>query len=212
MSISVNGAVKQRKGMLLLDDISLEVEAGRIVGISGPNGSGKTLVMRAIAGLLSLDEGDVIVDGKHIIPGYSYPESMGLLIENPAFLSLYSGFSNLEILASIKGMISKEDIIGTLHEVGLGGCEYIQYRRYSLGMKQRLGIASAVMESPSNILLDEPTNALDSNGIKMLKNLMLRKKSEGVAILWSCHDRDLLEELSDEIYCIEEGRLHARNA
>ena len=163
------------------------------------------MLMRAMAGLIKPNEGEIIVDGKTLWDDVSFPESIGMLIENPAFLDNYTGYQNLYMLASIKCIIDEESIRQTMREVGLNPLEKKKYRKYSLGMKQRLGIAAALMESPSIILLDEPTNALDAQGVEIAKKLILAEKDRGASIVISCHDKDILEYLSDEIYYMSEG-------
>lgn len=207
MSIEINNVSKRIKKSTVVDDVSLRVKDASIVAVAGPNGSGKTMLMRLVAGLMSADSGSVIVDGKKVGVDCSFPESIGLLIENPSFLSGYTGRTNLRFLASIRSCIGDAVIDETLEEVGLSATDRRTFRKYSLGMKQRLGLAAAVMESPSTLLLDEPSNALDSEGVSMLKRLMLKQRDRGASILWACHDRDLMCELSDEVYYLEDGRV-----
>ncbi len=132
---------------------------------------------------------------------------MGLLIENPAFLDGYSGFENLKILASMKKKVSDNDIKKIIQDVGLDPNDKKKYRKYSLGMKQRLGIAGAVLEDPDFIILDEPTNALDSNGVEMVKSMIQKHKQRGALIILSCHDFSVLDEMSDEITILENGKI-----
>ena len=192
---------------MVIQDVSVSFLSGRITGLRGINGSGKTMLMRLIAGLIRPTEGKVFINEKQLWKDISFPESMGLLIENPAFLDHYSGLQNLKLLASVKDVISEDQIRKTIQEVGLNPNDKKKYRKYSLGMKQRLGIAAALMEKPDIILLDEPTNALDSDGIALLRPLLQREKDRGALILLSCHDFSILEDLSDEIYMMESGRI-----
>lgn len=136
-----------------------------------------------------------------------FPEKMGILIENPAFLGSLSGFENLRLLASIKGHINENKIKETISRVGLNPDDKKKYRKYSLGMKQRLGIAAAVMESPELIILDEPTNALDSSGVEITKNLIKEEKERGALVIMTCHDNMILEEVCDIVYTIENGSI-----
>lgn len=207
MSIEVRRVTKRIRGVTILDDVSLGVPDGSVVAIAGPNGSGKTMLMRIVAGLMAADEGSVVVDGAIIGVDRAFPESIGMLIESPQFLGAYTGRMNLRFLASIRDRIGEETIDKVLEEVGLQKDDKRPFRKYSLGMKQRLGLAAAVMESPSALLLDEPSNALDGDGVRMLKNLMLEERERGAAILWACHDRELMESLSDEVYYLAEGRI-----
>lgn len=180
---------------------------GEFIGLKGVNGSGKTMLMRLISGLILPSKGEIIIDGERIGKDITFPRSIGILIENPAFLDSYSGFQNLKLLASIKGLIDDEEIKNSIEAVKLNPCDKKKYRKYSLGMKQRLGIAAAIMEHPDIILLDEPTNALDSDGIQTVKNLLQKEKERGALIILSCHDAEILSELSDKIYLMENGKI-----
>ncbi|MBQ7048918.1 MAG: ATP-binding cassette domain-containing protein [Clostridia bacterium] len=199
--------VKDIKGHRVIDGISLELSSGKIVGFKGINGSGKTMLMRLLSGLIGITEGSIAIDGKELGKDITFPPSLGILIENPAFLDSYTGFQNLKMLAAIKGEISDEKIAETIALVGLDPTDKKKYRKYSLGMKQRLGIAAAVMESPEIIILDEPTNALDSSGVDMLKAILQKEKERGALIVISCHDLAVLKELSDEIFVLETGKV-----
>ncbi len=206
-TITLERVSKEIKNNMVIQDVSVSFLSGRITGLRGINGSGKTMLMRLIAGLIRPTEGKVFINEKQLWKDISFPESMGLLIENPAFLDHYSGLQNLKLLASVKDVISEDQIRKTIQEVGLNPNDKKKYRKYSLGMKQRLGIAAALMEKPDIILLDEPTNALDSDGIALLRPLLQREKDRGALILLSCHDFSILEDLSDEIYMMESGRI-----
>lgn len=207
--IELEDVVKDIKGKRIIDHVSLHLESGKIVGLKGVNGSGKTMLMRLICGLITATSGRIIIDGKQLGKDITFPESVGILIENPAFLDSYSGFDNLKMLASIQGHIGEKEIREVLAQVGLDPMDKKKYRKYSLGMKQRLGIAAAVMEEPDIIILDEPTNALDSDGVAMLKEILHQHRERGALLLISCHDLATLQELSDEIYLMESGALRA---
>lgn len=207
MGIEVKHVTKHIRGVTILDDVSLSVSNGAIAAIAGPNGSGKTMLMRLIAGLITPDEGSVVVDGATIGIDRAFPESMGILIESSQFLSAYTGRMNLCLLASIRDKVGGEAIDKVLEEVGLRKDDKRPFRKYSLGMKQRLGLAAAVLESPSVLLLDEPSNALDRDGVRMLRRLILKERERGAAVLWACHDRELMESLSDEVYYLAEGHI-----
>lgn len=207
MTIIVSKITKRIRGQCVLDDVSIRVDSGSIVGLSGINGSGKTMLMRAIAGLVKLDAGSIEVDGKVLWEESEFPNSIGILIENPEFLDSYTGFENLKMLSSIKGIASNDQVRQSIQEVGLDPFEKKKYKKYSLGMKQRLGIAAALMEKPDIILLDEPMNALDEVGISLVKGLILREKARGASIVLSCHDKTVLAELSDETYVMSDGRI-----
>lgn len=206
MKIIVDHVSKTIKGIDILTDISMVLTSGHIVGFRGVNGSGKTMLMRLISGLIRPTNGTVSIDGK-VGKDISFPPSIGTLIENPAFLDGYSGFENLRILASIHNRITSEDIKATISAVGLDPESRKAYRKYSLGMKQRLGIAAAVMEHPELILLDEPTNALDVDGVAMVKEIIQKEKDRGALIILCCHDSEVLNALADEVYHIQEGKL-----
>mgnify|MGYP003364742012 FL=1 len=165
------------------------------------------MLMRLISGLIRPTNGTVSIDGKVLSKDISFPPSIGTLIENPAFLDGYSGFENLRILASIHNRITSENIKATISAVGLDPESHKAYRKYSLGMKQRLGIAAAVMEHPELILLDEPTNALDVDGVAMVKEIIQKEKDRGALIILCCHDSEVLNALADEVYHIQEGKL-----
>lgn len=207
MKIIVDHVSKIIKGIDILTDISMVLTSGHIVGFQGVNGSGKTMLMRLISGLIRPTNGTVSIGGKVLGKDISFPPSIGTLIENPAFLDGYSGFENLRILASIHNRITSENIKATISAVGLDPESHKAYRKYSLGMKQRLGIAAAVMEHPELILLDEPTNALDVDGVAMVKEIIQKEKDRGALIILCCHDSEVLNALADEVYHIQEGKL-----
>ncbi len=205
MSIEVKNLIKKIGSNVVLSNVNLTMTAGKIYGLKGKNGSGKTMLMRAIAGLISATEGQVIIDGKVLGKDMSFPESIGLLIENPAFLPTYSGFENLRMIASIKNIISDEDIKAVIERVGLNPEDKKKYKKYSLGMKQKLGIACAIMEKPDIVILDEPVNAVDEEGIKVIREILDELKKEGKIIILACHDKEELFFLSDEIIEIDCG-------
>ena len=206
-TIEITDLVKDIKGKRIIDHVNLHLESGKITGLKGVNGSGKTMLMRLVCGLITPTSGSIVINGKRLGKDITFPESVGILIENPAFLDAYSGFDNLKLLASIKHRIGPEEIHQTIARVGLDPDDKKKYRKYSLGMKQRLGIAAAVMEEPDIIILDEPTNALDSDGVAMLKEILHDQRERGALVLISCHDLPTLQELSDEIYLMESGAL-----
>lgn len=205
--ISIQNLSKTIKGNAVIQDISMNLKSGVIYGFKGINGSGKTMLMRLICGLIRPTEGEIRINGKTLGKDLSFPESIGVFLENPAFLDSYSGFQNLKILASIKSVATDEDIRATLSRVGLSPNDKKKYRKYSLGMKQRLGIAAAIMEKPDIVILDEPTNSLDADGVMLVKQIMQEEKVRGALVILSCHDGALLEGLSDEIFLLECGHL-----
>ena len=205
--IEIKNVTKIIKHNTVIDNVSLTVNSGKITGLKGVNGSGKTMLMRLVSGLILPTSGEIIIDGETLGKDITFPRSIGTLIENPAFLDNYSGFQNLKLLASIQGKISDKEIREAIIAVELNPDDKKKFRKYSLGMKQRLGIAAAVMEHPDIIILDEPTNALDSDGVQMVKRILQKEKERGALILISCHDLDVLKELSDVIYLMNVGRL-----
>lgn len=191
----------------VLKNINLRLESGRVYGLSGKNGSGKTMLMRAICGLIRSTEGKVIIDGEALDETISFPPSLGVLIENPDFLEGRTALSNLKLLASIKNIASENDIKAALSAVGLDPFDKRKYRKFSLGMKQKLGIAAAIMENPKILILDEPLNALDADGVERVRKILRHFKEQGSTVILACHDREELELLSDEIIKIESGEI-----
>ena len=205
MYIEIDDLTKVMDKHKVLDKVSIKLEKGKIYGIKGKNGSGKTMLLRGICGLIKPTEGEVRVGDKVIA---AFPESVGVLIENPGFIPSFSGYENLKMLADIKKLIGKEDIEAAMEKVGLEKtCFKKKYRTYSLGMKQKLGIAAAIMEKPDLILLDEPTNALDEESVRKLLDILREEKGRGACIVLASHDMEELTLLSDIIFIMEEGRL-----
>lgn len=207
MQIEINNLSKIIRGIPVLEDINLVFKSGNIYGLRGKNGSGKTMLMRCLSGLILPTKGRILIGEKELGKDMAFPESIGVLIENPSFLPNYTGFKNLKLLASLKGRINDEKISDTLEKVGLNPEDTRKYKKYSLGMKQRLGIACAIMEDPEIIILDEPINALDENGVALVKKQLIELKKNGAIIIVACHDKEELEFLSDEIYELYDGRL-----
>lgn len=193
----------------VLNDVTAVFANGRIAGLQGINGSGKTMLIRALAGLIKPTSGAISIDGERLWKDIALPPSIGALIENPSFLDAYTGFANLKMLASFRGRATEDDLRNILQTVGLDPNDKRKYRKFSLGMKQRLGIAAAVMERPDIVLLDEPTNALDESGLAMLHDLVLAQKERGAVVVLASHDRDFLLSLADEVYEFSEGRIVA---
>lgn len=207
MEIIIKDFTKKLSRNLVLDHINLELKSGKIYGFVGKNGSGKTMLMRAICGLILPTSGYVEIDGKIVSEDISFPESVGVLIENPGFIFGYSGFKNLKILAQIQNKISNDEIIKTLKNVGLDPDDKKSFRKYSLGMKQKLGIAAAIMENPELLILDEPFNGLDEESEDKVRNLILNSKNENKIIILSCHDSQEIDKLCDEIVEIKSGKI-----
>ena len=206
MRVVLKNVCKDIKGARVLDNVNLELESGRVYGFKGKNGSGKTMLMRAISGLIKV-KGEIEIDGEILGKDFSFPPSIGILIENPSFISNYTGFKNLKILASIQNRISDDEIRDAIRKVGLDPDDKRTFKKYSLGMKQRLGIAAAIMERPDIVILDEPINALDEAGAGLIKGLLDELKANGSLIIIACHDTEELNYLSDEIYEVYDGEI-----
>lgn len=207
MTVHVRNVTKTIKGVKVLDDISIDIPSGSVTGLRGINGSGKTMLMRAVCGLIGLDDGSIEVDGKRVGVDVDSPPSVGLLIENPGFIDGFSGFDNLWLLAQLTGRIGSREVESALELVGLKSARDKAYRTYSLGMKQRLAIAAAIMESPDLVVLDEPTNALDESGVALIQDIVHAQADRGAAVLVASHDAAVLSSLADRIYELYEGRI-----
>lgn len=207
MNIKISHVSKTIKNNPVIKDISMELQSGAVYGFKGINGSGKTMLMRLISGLIRPTQGEISMNGKILGKDISFPNSIGVFLENPAFLDAYSGFNNLKLLASIKSVVSDDDIRNTLLRVGLDPDSNKKYKKYSLGMKQRLGIAAAIMEKPEIVILDEPTNSLDEDGVDLVKHIVRNEKERGALVVVSCHDEEILKGMSDEVFLLEQGRL-----
>ena len=204
--VIIENVTKYFKNEKVLDNINLKLESGLIYGIVGKNGAGKTVLFKIIAGFLKPSAGKVMVEGKQIGVDVDFPESIGLIIETPGFLSQYNAYKNLQYLADIKNKISKEDVKNAIRMVGLDPESNKKVGKFSLGMRQRLGIAQAIMENPNLIILDEPMNGLDKNGIADVKKLLLELKSQGKTILMASHYAEDME-ICDKIYEMDGGIL-----
>lgn len=210
MELQIKNYTKKIGKSTVLSDINIELESGKIYGLKGKNGSGKTMLMRAICGLIYATAGEIVIDNKVLGKDMSFPDSIGILIENPAFLNDYSGFDNLKMLAYIKGLITDDEINDVILKVGLDPDDKKKYKKYSLGMKQKLGIAAAIMEKPDIIILDEPINAIDEEGVSNIRDILNELKEEDRIIIIACHDKEELFYLSDEIIEIESGVIRKR--
>ncbi len=205
--IQIDNYTKKLKGRTVLDDINLSLEKNKIYGFVGANGSGKTMLFRAICGLMRPSKGKVSVDGKRIGKDISSPESLGVVIENAGLWQNYTGMENLTLLTKYGKKISREDISAAIERVGLDPKDRRPIRKYSLGMKQRIVLAQALMESPELLILDEPTNALDESGVQSIRDILLDEKQRGATILIASHNKEDIESLCDEIFRMQDGRI-----
>lgn len=195
------------RNSVILEDINADFEKGRIYGLVGRNGSGKTMLMKCICGFLRVSSGEITVEGKRVGKDVDFPESLGMIIEHPGFIMNYSGYRNLKILAGIRAEIGKNDIRTAMETVGLDPDMKKAVRKYSLGMKQRLGIAQAIMENPRLLVLDEPFNGLDNEGVEDMRNFFLKLKEEGTTIILASHSREDVAVLCDEVYEMDKGKI-----
>ncbi len=212
--IQIEDMSKSIKQKTVLEEINLTLLDGKTYGLKGINGSGKTMLMRVISGLIYPTKGRVLVNGKELGKDISFPSRMGLLLENPSFLDAYTGYDNLKMLASLNGLITDEEIRNSLKRVGLEPDDKRKYRKYSLGMKQRLGIAAAIMERPEILILDEPLNALDTEGVRLFSKIVEEEKKRGALIILACHEEEKLKAYADVIVAMENGKImegHGKN-
>lgn len=206
--VEIKNYCKSIKSRPILNNVSYNFEYGKIYGLYGHNGSGKTMLLRAIAGLLVPDSGSVVIDGKVLHKDMSFPPSIGIVIENMNLLTQYNAFDNLKILGKIKKTATDEDIKTALERVGLKSD--LKVKKFSLGMKQRLNIAQAVFEKQKIILLDEPTNALDNDGVQLIYKLLKEEKERGALVVITTHHKEDLEEVCDVVLKMTEGELHEK--
>ena len=208
--IQVSHAIKKFGQAEVLKDVSLNVKKGSICGIIGRNGSGKTVLFKAVCGFYRLTSGTVAVKGKQIGKDTDIPDGIGSIIETPGFLGSFSGYRNLKYLADIRKIAGKKEICEAMERVGLDPKSRKHVGKYSLGMRQRLGIAQAFMEGQDILILDEPMNGLDNQGVEDMRALFLELKSQGKTILMASHNRDDIEILCDEVYEMDAGILKER--
>lgn len=210
MNISIEHVTKKIKDATVLKDICLEMKGGTVYGLQGKNGSGKTMLMRAISGLIRPTSGRIVINGEQLHKNISIPRSIGLLLENPSLLPEYDAFQNLKLLAKMQGGVPEEEIRQLIRDVGLDDAGHKKVEKYSLGMKQRLGIAAAILGSPDIILLDEPINAIDGEGVEEIRSLILSLKNEKRIIIVACHDKEEMNLLADEIVHLRDGRIEGQ--
>lgn len=203
--ISVKNLSKDFGQERVLKSVTRDFERGKIHGIVGNNGSGKTVLMKCICGFLIPTEGEVIVNGKRVGKEVDFPPGLGLIIETPGFLPNMTGVKNLEILASLNKKIGLREIAASMRTVGLDPSMNKPVGKYSLGMRQRLGIAQAIMENPSLLILDEPLNGLDKHGVREMRQLIKGLKEQGKTILLASHNQGDIDELCDTVCEMDAG-------
>ncbi len=207
IAVAVHAASKRLRGHLVLNNVNLVVHRGHIIGIYGPNGSGKSVLLRVISGLVLLNTGSVHVFGQRIGRDIEFPSDLGALIDGPGFAMELSGRKNLELLASIHNRISSNDLQKVLDLVGLDPDDRRPVKAYSTGMRQRLGIAQAIMEHPKLLLLDEPTSALDPDGVLHIAQVLKALHRQGTTIILVSHNRTEIEMLCEQVYRMQSGSL-----
>ncbi|WP_124097905.1 ATP-binding cassette domain-containing protein [Ruminococcus sp. Marseille-P6503] len=191
----------------ILKDINVTFEAGKIHGLIGRNGSGKTMLMKCICGFIRPTSGEITVNGKRVGRDVDFPENMGIIIETPGFIPYYSGYKNLKLLAGLNNRIGKDEIRNSMEQVGLDPDLKRHVRKYSLGMRQRLGLAQAIMENPKILILDEPFNGLDKDGVMEMREYLLSYKKQGKTILICSHSAEDISVLCDTVHEMDKGRI-----
>lgn len=205
--IEVKNADKSFKDMKIFENLNLKVEKGKIYGILGPNGSGKSVLFKMMCGFIFSDKGTVLIDGEELGVTKRFPDSFGIIIDRPGYIASKTGFENLKELAMIEDKISDNKIRETMELVGLQPDAKQKVKSYSLGMKQKLAIAQAIMEDQQTLILDEPFNALDSDSVKNIRTLLKNFKEQGRTIIFTSHNKEDIEILCDEVYAINNYKL-----
>lgn len=209
--VKILNLTKKFEEETVLDDVTISFERGKIHGIIGRNGSGKTMMFKMICGFIPPSSGEIYVNNKMIGKDTDIPDNLGAIIESPGFLPNYDGFHNLKFLAAIRGIISDEEVREAIKTVGLDPDSKKHVGKYSLGMRQRLGIAQVIMEDPELIILDEPFNALDISGVEEMRNLFLSLKEKGKTILIASHSKEDVDFLCDTVIRMDKGKIIERN-
>lgn len=205
--IKIENVSKKFKEHQVIENVNISFEAGKIHGLIGRNGSGKTVLIKMICGFIQPDTGRIIVSGKQIGKDIDFPQNVGAIIEAPGFLAHISAYKNLEYLASLRSIIGKNEIRNAISLVGLNPDEKKPVGKYSLGMKQRLGLAQAIMEDPEILILDEPMNGLDKDGVSEMRELLLKFKEMGKTILIVSHNSEDIRLLCDTVHEIDKGKI-----
>lgn len=206
-TIEIKNLTKRYGEAEVLSNINMKLESGKIYGLVGRNGSGKTMLMKHILGFVKATQGTILINGKVVGENDDMQENIGAIIENPGFLPEYSGFTNLKLLAMIQGKIKDEQIKDAIRLVGLDPESKKAVGKYSLGMRQRLGLAQALMENPDILLLDEPLSGLDNDGVQEMWKLFLKQKEDGKLIVLASHSKEDIGTLFDEIFRFDKGKM-----
>ncbi len=210
-TIRIENAGKNINGIQIFEDINATFESGNIYGLVGRNGSGKTMLMKSICGLCHLTSGRIFVHGKMVGEDIDIPDCIGAIIEVPGFLPDVSGYHNLKYLADIRQCIGKEEIYNAMRTVGLDPESKKKVRKYSLGMRQRLGIAQAIMENQDILILDEPMNGLDIHGVEDVKALLKDLRDQEKTIILTSHHSEDIHELCNIVYNIVDGHMQLQS-
>lgn len=208
-AIEIKNLTKKFKEAVVLNDISVSFEKGKVHGLIGRNGSGKTMLMKCICGMVPPTTGTVSVNGKVIGKDCDIPDNVGVIIETPGFLPVYSAYKNLKFLAVIKNKIGRDEIRGAIKSVGLDPDDKKKVGKFSLGMRQRLGLAQAIMENPELLILDEPMNGLDKSGVVDMRQYLLDLKAKGKTILIASHSAEDIDVLCDTVHEMDRGIMSA---
>ena len=209
--IKIENYTQKIKKDIILNDINLHLKENKIYGFVGRNGSGKSILFKGICGLLNISNGKIIIKGKEIGKDIDFYDNLGAVLDGAGFLPNLSSFDNLKLLASIRNKISDSDIKSALNKVGVDPNDKKKYTKYSLGMKQKLALAQAIMENPELLILDEPFNGLDSYSVKDIREMLIDFKKEGKTILISSHIKEDIDILCDEVYELDRGNINKLN-
>lgn len=208
--IKIENLTKRFGNVTVLNNVNVNFEKEKIYGIVGRNGSGKTMLMKCICGFLKPTEGTITVSEKVVGKDVEIPPDIGVIIETPGFVTNYSGYKNLKLLASVRGKITNDEIVKAMNIVGLDAKNRKHVGKYSLGMRQRLGIAQAIMEKPKILILDEPMNGLDNDGVQHIRNVLLELKEQGTTIILASHNKEDIDVLCDRVCYMDKGRIAIR--
>lgn len=205
--ISISNVTKKFGETEVLSNISMELKAGKIHGLVGENGCGKTMLMKCICGFVKPTEGMIAIDGKILGKEMDVPENMGIIIETPGFIPNYSGYKNLSLLAAVRGRVTKNQIIEFMEMVGLDAKSKKHVSKYSLGMRQKLGIVQAIMEKPDILIMDEPMNGLDKKSVELVRKVLKKTADEGAVVLIASHNSEDIDTLCDSVYYMDDGKI-----